>query len=286
MKRKISNGLKKIKRISFYFSSPDAAALNLKNKILTWLKRSPQVRIDDKNYQALIVIGGDGTILKAAKLCQKKGAVVVGLNLGRLGFLASVREPKRIFHYLSKLFAGQYQVSRRVMLKAEVKRRQRVIYKTLALNETVVINPLGMVEITTEIDGHPVQYIRGTGALLSTATGSTAYNLSAHGPIVMPDTNNIILTELLDHNLPTPSLVLNGNQKVKLIISRFRRKELLKIANTSQSADVLLVADGENIFPLQEQDEIFISRASQYVEFAEFEKHYFLKSLRDKFAFR
>ena len=121
---------------------------------------------------------------------------------------------------------------------------------------------------------------------MATATGSTAQNLSAHGPIVMPSIECLILTELFDHNIPTPSIVIDQDKSVTLKILNFRKRGVLTIKKTGKPADVLLVSGDSTIFPLNKGDVIKIRRSHRLVKFAELEKNYFFKSLQEKFAFR
>ena len=143
-----------------------------------------------------------------------------------------------------------------------------------------------MVELEVTVQGYPIQYVHGTGVLIATATGSTAYNLSAHGPIVMPDIECLIITELLDHNIPTPSVVIKPDQEIVIRVLDFRKQGNLSLAKTNEKIDVVLSADGNHLFPLEPGDKIFIHRSPNLVKFAEFEKNYFFKSLQEKFAFK
>src|SRR3989338_10257712 len=108
-----------------------------------------------------------------------------------------------------------------MMMTAQVKRKNKVIFKAEALNEVVIKNPLGMVKLEARIADHPVKYIQGTGILVSTATGSTAYNLSAHGPIVMPDIKCFIITEVLDHSIPSPSIIVKHSNPIGIKVISF-----------------------------------------------------------------
>ncbi len=276
-----------IQKISFFHVPGHKESLEWKNKITKWIKINfPGIKIVSKDYDALIVLGGDGTMLRAAKICQKHNAVIIGLNLGTVGFLSSVREPKNFLSALKKFLTGNFYVTERGMLEAKIIRGKKSVFSTNALNEIIILNPLGMVEIKVEIDGYMIQKVRGSGILLSTATGSTAYNLSAHGPIAMPDAKNFILTELLDHDIPPPSIVLNETQEVALKVENFRKRELLSVSKTGKKADVMFIADGETVFPLEKNDYIVIRKFPATVKIAEFEKNYFLKSLREKFTFK
>lgn len=274
-----------IKRLSIYWRNDNKKAVFWAKKIGGYLNRS-KLKLVEKNPDALIVLGGDGTILEAAQKYQKRPPIILGLNLGHVGFLASVRESKKFLPALQKFLKGEYRIAKRLMIQGEVWRRGKKIFSLNSLNEIAVQNMLGMVEIEVNIDGHPVQYVRGTGVMVATATGSTAYNLSAHGPIVMPDIKCMILTEVLDHNIPTPSIVVKRDREITFKVLDFRKRGLLKIAKTGEAADVLITADGEKIFPLEIGDIIKIRRSPGLIKFAELERAYFFKSLRSKFGFR
>ncbi len=276
-----------ISRVRIHYRDDNAQARAWRKKIEAWLLREhPEAKVDDRRYQALIVLGGDGTILEAARECQGKNAVIVGLNLGTVGFLASARRPPEFLSALEKFFNGKYEVSERNVIRASVLRGRKKVFTATALNELVIMNPLGMVNIQVYVNGHEAQSIAGTGVMVATSTGSTAYNISAHGPVVMPSSQNFILTELLDHNIPTPSLVLSDRYKIELRIKHFRKRELISVTKTGQKVDVLFIADGERLYPLRVKDAVLVERAPFTIKFAEFEKNYFLKSLQEKFAFR
>lgn len=270
------------------FCHPDnKRALSWVAKINNFIKNKfPGIRNDPRKPDVIIVLGGDGTILEAARKYHELGSTILGLNLGNVGFLASVRNEKDFLKALDSFFSGKYEVIERMMLSAQIKRKGKVVFTAEALNEIVVKNPLGMVELEAEVSGHPVQYIRGTGLLVSTATGSTAYNLSAHGPIVMPDIKCFIITELLDHSIPSPSLVVKYNSIVDIKVVSFKKRGIISLSKTRKRIDVLLIADGESVFPLEEKDEVIIKSSSHLIKFAELEKNYFFKSLKEKFGFK
>jgi len=275
-----------IKSISLFYRDDNPDAVQWAKKIGTWLRaKHPGVRIVTEKPQAVIVLGGDGTILAAAKKYRHTNAVILGLNMGHVGFLASVRKQNQFLPSLDQFVKGNYSIAKRMMLHASVLREGKTIFEALSLNDIALQNILGIVEIRVTIEGHHVQYIRGSGVLVSTATGSTAYNLSAHGPIVMPNIKCLIITEIMDHNIPTPSIVVKHNKRVHLRITSFRKRGLLSVSKTGEAVDVVLVSDGETIFPLQKKDEIIVRRSSRLVQFAELEKNYFFRSLQEKFAF-
>lgn len=270
-----------------FYHFPNNLAVKWAEKITPFIKEKfPALKKEANKPDLVIVLGGDGTILEAARKYHEQGSVILGLNLGQVGFLASVREEGNFLLALTKFFRGKFAIVERMMLLAQVQRKRKIVFATEALNEVVVKNPLGMVELEAKIADHPVKHVQGTGLLVATATGSTAYNLSAHGPLIVPDLKCFVITELFDHSIPSPSLVVNYHQTIEVNVVSFRKREMISLVRTNQKFDVLLVADGEAIFPLQEKDEVIIKSSPHLVKFAELEKNYFFKSLQEKFGFK
>ncbi len=256
-------------------------------KIERWILRSyPWVRFDDTHPTVVIILGGDGTIIETSRMYLKENPLFIGLNLGTVGFMASVRNTKNFISALTSFFNGSYTIAERMVIQASVTRRKKIVWRTTALNEIMVQNLLGMVELDVAIEHQPIQAIRGSGVFVATATGSTAYNMSAHGPIVMPNIKCMIVTELLDHNIPTPSIVIRHDQKISIRIQSFRKHQRFILAESQMPVDVVLSADAARLFPLEEKDEILIEQAPSSVRFVEFESSYFFKSLGEKFGFR
>ncbi len=279
--------LNEVTTISFAYRPDNEIASTWEKKIIQWLnKKYPKVKVVSKSGKVIVVLGGDGTILEAARKYQNHGSKILGLNLGQVGFLASVREEKNFLAGLDKFFKGEYWVVKKMMLRINVVRSNKTVFSTNALNEVTVQNLLGVVELEVRVDNDAVQHIRGTGALVSTATGSTAFNLSAHGPIVMPDMDCLIITEILDHDIPSPSIVVKKNKKIQLKVLSFRERGLLSIRQTGETADVVLVADGTKLFPLNKNDVVNVNSSPKLVNFVELEKNYFFKSLQEKFSFK
>jgi NAD+ kinase len=283
-------------RIGFFYRPDIPEARAWERRIAAWARRhSPgseilQANALPKNRKeapgVLIVLGGDGTILEASQKFQKWNPLVIGLNLGRVGFLATIREPRDFMAGLERLFAGEYRAVPRMMVKASLIRRGKTIYTVHNLNDILVQSLFSLVKIKVCVDDHPVQHVHGSGVLVSTATGSTAYNLSAHGPIVMPDIRCLVVTELMDHNLPTPTLIIKRDRTVSLHIQDFRKRDEFLIRRSSERADVILTADTANIIPLQKNDTVVIKKSPRLIRFAELDKNYFFKSLEEKLAFR
>ena len=276
-----------IKTVGFFYRADNKSAKQWESKIQLWIREQyPAVKVVARRPEALIVLGGDGTILEAVRSHEKHNTIIFGLNLGLVGFLASAREPDAFFPALEKLLSGQYTIVERMMLNAVVYRGGKKVFASNSLNEFSIQSILGMVEIGVSVERHTMQLIRGSGVLVATATGSTAFNLSAHGPIVMPDIKCLIVTEIMDHNLPTPSMVIKRTRKVELRVNGFRKRGLFLIKKNKKDVDVVLLGDGENIFPLGERDRVMVTASPRLMRFAEIEKSYFFKSLEEKFSFR
>lgn len=284
------------KKISFYYRTDVEKTTEWQKKIERWIKKnSPKTKILSANTvpknkkgapQLLIVLGGDGTILEAAQKFQPWNPLILGLNLGHVGFLASVREEKNFIRGIASIFNRKFRSVPRMLIRASLFRRGKKIFSSDALNDIAVQNLWGLVDIGVFVDGHPTQYIHGNGVLISTATGSTAYNLSAHGPIVMPDIKCMIITELLDHNIPTPSLIIKRNRTITLKIDGFRQNNRFIIRKTNQLADVVLITDTDKMIALEKGDKIIVKKSERLIRFAELDKNYFFSSLKEKFAFR
>lgn len=283
------NSMKKqVLSMTFFHRPGNGVALEWAAKIKKHVKtRYPGVVFVDKDPDVLVVLGGDGTILEAArKFHNSASPIILGLNIGTVGFLASVRKSRDFLKSLDAFLKGNYELVERMMVLARVKRNGKVVFTAEALNEIAIKSPLGMVELQALVNNHPVKHVRGTGLLVATATGSTAYNLSAHGPIVAPDIKCLIITEVLDHSIPSPSLVVKYQDMVNIKVVSYRKRGLISLSKTGKSFDVILIADGESIFPLEEKDEVIIQSFPHLVKFAELEKNYFFKSLQEKFGFR
>ncbi len=276
-----------MKTVEVFYRPDNKRAPEWADKISKFIEeRYKDWKVVQREPDVLIVLGGDGTILDATRKYSRKKPIILGLNLGHVGFLASVRDPKDFLDGLDRFFKGKYKISPRMMMSAKVYRDGKAIFETKSLNDVSIENISGMVEISVRIEGQEVQYIRGTGVLVSTATGSTAYNMSAHGPIVMPDIKCFILSEVMDHNIPTPSIVIKRDREIHLKVIDFREKGIFSLSSTGLKCDVIFRADGENFCILKKGDEVVIKRSPALVNFAELQDTYFFKSLHEKFGFR
>ena len=274
-----------MKSARLFYRLDNAAARLWANRIKQHLaSKYPKVKLGASRPEVVIVLGGDGTILEAARKYQASNSLILGLNLGRVGFLAAVQAEEDFIPGIDQVLGGSYQIVERMMIEANVKRAGKAIFKAISLNDVAVKSPLAMVDLQVAIDRRPYQYVHGSGVLVATATGSTAYNLSAHGPIVMPHIQCMIVSELLDHNLPTPSLVVDPGRTITVEVLDFRTQGTLRLK--AQPADVVVSADGNQVFPLRIGDRIVVKKSAKHSRFAQVDPDAFLKGLQDKFAFK
>ncbi len=166
-----------------------------------------------------IVVGGDGTLLNAARELVDHDVPLLGVNLGRLGFLTDI-PPTDLSTNLSRIFAGEYKEESRNMLHAQVIRNGETVSNSTAFNDVVVhkFNAARMIEYETFIDDQFVNTTRSDGLIVSTPTGSTAYALSSGGPIVHPSLNALVLVPICPHTMSYRPIVVEDNSRVDIIV--------------------------------------------------------------------
>lgn len=177
-----------------------------------------------KSADMLICFGGDGTILHAAKDANACHVPVLGVNLGSVGFMAELEQGE--LSMLSRLAAGKYTIEERMMLDVTVRREGKIVYSELALNDAAVTKGAVARVVDLEVYGDKVliSSFSADGVLISTPTGSTAYSMSAGGPIVEPTAENIIVTPICPHALSARSFVLGRGRTVSVKLGRMVRK--------------------------------------------------------------
>ncbi len=228
---------------------------------------------DDLGEQCdlVITLGGDGTILNAARSLANKDVPLLGINLGRLGFLADVL-PSEFEQVLDDVFAGNYQQEQRFLFSAEVRRDDAVIFSAEALNDVVVHvrNVARMIEFETRIDGVFVNHQRADGLIVATPTGSTAYALSSGGPILHTDLEAISLVPICPHTLSSRPLVVSANSVVEILVCKVQR------------AIAQITCDGQQSLDLCEGDTIHIRKKSHVVTLLHPSNHDYYQILRAK----
>ena len=226
---------------------------------------------DVADSDAVLVLGGDGTILATARLCAPRGTPMLPVHVGRFGFLTAVA-PSGLLPALDRLLEGQFTEEERMMLWCETRRGGLLQDSGLSLNEIVVANgPLSRVlHLRTSVDGKYVTTYAADGIIVATPTGSTAYSLSAGGPLVHPRLQALLVTPICPHTLTSRALLVPPEAEVTVFVER-------------DPQDIVRVTiDGQLGFPLQAQDEIHIRRAPHSARFLSVGGADFYDKLQDK----
>jgi len=219
----------------------------------------------------VLVIGGDGTLLHTARLLAPHKVPLVGINAGRLGFLADIR-PEDLAPSLDAVLDGDYVEEPRALLQAEVYRNGEVTWQGTALNDVVVqkCDAGRMIEFETHVDGSYVCGHRADGIIISTPTGSTAYALSAGGPILHPRLDALAIVPICPHTLSDRPIVVNGNARIEI---RMRDTE---------STNAQVVLDGQNHADVGAGDHVRISANGAPARLLHPANHDYYKLLRQK----
>ena len=197
----------------------------------------------------MVCFGGDGTILHAAKDAQRHGVPVLGVNLGSVGFMAELETAE--LSQLERLIQGKYRVEERMMLDVSVRREGKTVYRDQALNDAVITKGAvaRIIDLEVKADGVSVARFSGDGVIVSTPTGSTAYAMSAGGPIVEPTVENILVTPICPHALHARSFVLDSHRSVSARMGKLSRKT------------AYLSVDGGKAFRLSASDQVELHRS-------------------------
>lgn len=196
----------------------------------------------------VIVVGGDGSLLHAARALVKYNTPVIGVNRGRLGFLTDIK-PTEVLFKLDQVLKGEFQSDRRFLLEMEVRSKNELIYDAIALNDVVLHSgkSVHMIEFDLYIDGQFVYCQHSDGLIVSTPTGSTAYALSGGGPILHPSMDAIALVPMHPHTLSSRPIVVGGQSEIKIQI---RQNRVLPMVS----------ADGQHSISLNEGDWLHIRK--------------------------
>lgn len=208
----------------------------------------------DQPLDLVVVLGGDGTLLKAARLYGGRGAPILGVNLGGLGFLTEINL-EEFYLILTAIQGGEFQTEARMMLSAEIIRQGLVLNPTSFLNDAVINKGAlaRIVDLETSIDDLFLTSYRGDGLIVSTPTGSTAYNLAAGGPILHPALQTIILTPICPFTLTNRPIIVQDNSTIEIRLG-------------SKARDVWVTFDGQIGYPLEPEDLVRIKKAPVQIE--------------------
>jgi NAD+ kinase len=232
---------------------------------------APTARKSDLPGQVdlLVVLGGDGTLLSMARAVGDLGVPILGVNLGGLGFLTATTLDE-LLPALEQLLAGGMEIEERMLLSARLRREGQAPADYLALNDVVITKSAmsRIIDLRVSVDGqHAINY-RADGLIVSTPTGSTAYNLSAGGPILFPTMDAVVLTPIAPHTLSNRPVVLPGTQRIEVTLL--------------VEQEVMLTMDGQVGVPLRERDVVEVQKAPARIRLARFPQKDFFSVLRTK----
>ncbi len=262
-----------MKRIILIYKRGRSEAADLAQRLVTWLnhkgiqvtaqqnmgdtggtERSPAA-IPRVEADAVVVLGGDGTFLSVARQLEHRRLPIIGVNLGGLGFLTEISR-ERCFEDLEQVLAGAYEIEERMRLQVSIERHGEHIFQQVVLND-VVINKGALariVDLYATIDDHYLTHYRADGLIVATPTGSTAYNLSAGGPIVYPTSEAVILTPICPFTLTNRPIILPATVRIRVDLDE-------------RAQDVALTCDGQVGCHLAPSDRIHIRKSPYPLRF-------------------
>lgn len=217
----------------------------------------------------VVVLGGDGTILRIAKECARQGAKLFSVNLGHRGFLAEAEKPGFVSDIIGSVIRGEYILDTRSFLEAKSKGN-----KFYALNEVVVARGTRtrVVKSEVRVDGALVDKYISDGIIVSTPTGSTAYNLSAGGPIIAPDVEAFVITPISPHSLHSRPIVVNNGSEI-----------WLEVLNAEPHAHLNI--DGEDVLNLADGDSVSVTRSDLKIGFVRLKDYNYYERLLEKMRY-
>lgn len=218
----------------------------------------------------MLVLGGDGTMIATARMVGDQEVPVLGINYGGLGYLAEFRI-EELYTALESILSGNYRLDRRVMLDVELRRGDDPPKTSRVLND-VVINKSALariIEIETYFDRYYVSSFRADGLIVSTPTGSTAYNLSAGGPVIFPSMNAVVITPICPFTLSNRPIVVPDNAEIELLLK-------------TDNEEVALTLDGQVGFPLEVADRVVIRKSRTTFNIVQPSNRNYFDVLRDK----
>jgi NAD+ kinase len=284
-----------IKRIGIVLKPHQPDALNTICQLVAWLAErditlvgGPEIERERIEHQTgcsvhqveseklagevdlMLVLGGDGTMIATARLIGDQEVPVLGINYGGLGYLAEFRI-EELFSALESILSANYRLDRRVMLDVELRRGTEPPKTSRVLND-VVINKSALariIEIETYFDRYFVNAFRSDGLIVSTPTGSTAYNLSAGGPVIFPSMNAVVITPICPFTLSNRPIVVPDNAEIELLLK-------------TDNEEVALTLDGQVGFPMEVEDRVVIRKSRTTFNIIQPSNRNYFDVLRDK----
>ena len=275
---------KQIKSVSIVVKPNHSEALITAAELSVWLKTKGIEQIGeplsagqtrDENTPTLdadliVVLGGDGTMISTARLIGRDRSLVLGINYGSLGYLTDFRI-EEMFQAIESIIAGQYEIDRRVMLEAELLRGDERLVAGRVLND-VVLNKAALariIEIDAHLNGQFVNSFRADGLIISTPTGSTAYNLSAGGPIIYPSMNAVVMTPICPFTLTNRPIVIPDTAEIELSLK-------------DENEGVILTFDGQTGHRMKANDRVLIRKSGTTFNLVQPANRNYFDVLRDK----
>jgi NAD+ kinase len=220
--------------------------------------------------EMIIVLGGDGTLLSVARLVGNHDVPILGVNLGGLGFLTEITL-EELYRVLDKVVQGDFITDERVVLNASVVRRGERMAEFLVLNDAVINKGAlaRIIDLETTINGEYLTTFKSDGLILSTPTGSTAYNLSAGGPIVYPSLHCIIITPICPHTLTNRPIMIPDDVEIRATLK-------------TKQQEVILTLDGQQGFTLEFEDIVEVKKAEGHIFLIKSPYRHYFEVLREK----
>ncbi len=220
--------------------------------------------------EMIIVLGGDGTLLSVARLVEGHDVPILGVNLGGLGFLTEITL-EELYRVLERVVEGNFTTNERVVLSASVIRRGERMTEFTVLNDAVVNKGAlaRIIDLETTINGEYLTTFKSDGLILSTPTGSTAYNLSAGGPIVYPSLHCIIITPICPHTLTNRPIVIPDDVEIRATLK-------------TKQQEVILTLDGQQGFTLEFEDVVEVKKAVGHILLIKSPYRHYFEVLREK----
>lgn len=236
-------------------------------------------KVDDvEEFDCVIALGGDGTILNVSRDLRKGKLPIVGVNLGTLGFLAEI-EPEQVFSVIDRLLVDDYEIENRMNIRGMVYKENQPepIARDVALNDIVVTRAgfSRVIGLKVYVNGRVMDIYEADGIIVSTPTGSTGYNLSAGGPLVSPGTSLMIITPISPHSLTSKSIVLSSEDEIVIEVLRMRK---------AQKEEAIVNFDGQPGIQLSAGDRIVVQKSNSVTKMVKLFDVSFYEVLREKIA--
>lgn len=273
-------------RINIIVNASRSDAIGASYEVACWLKhrgcevfgepgiaeriRVKSLEVDKLGVADLVIsFGGDGTLIRAADYCSEHGTPVLGVYFGRFGFVTQC-DPSELYSVLEAFLEKRCEYESRMMVQTDLYRKGRIIASLHSLNEVVLHREVAgrMLTFNVTVDDHELTSYPADGVLVATPTGSTAYNLSAGGPIVDPQVEVLILTAIAPHTLGARPIVLSANSTVRMSVEPHR--------------EAVLSCDGQHRLHLVPEDYLVIRRSPRYTRFVKVPGAEFLVKLSKK----